>query len=70
MEEHPSLLSGRASTRVYVCGAADNWIFLMSYIGSSYVRTDSDESIYDISIIEVVDVPRRSSPYYVAYTGT
>jgi len=26
------------------------------------VRTGSDDSIYDTSIIEVVDIPRRNSP--------
>ncbi len=36
----------------------------------SYVRTSSDESIYDTSIIEVVDIPCRNSPYYVAYART
>jgi hypothetical protein len=35
-----------------------------------FVRTSSDDSIYDTSIIEVVDIPRRNSPYYVAYTRT
>jgi hypothetical protein len=35
-----------------------------------YVRTGSDDSIYDTSIIEVVDILRGNSPYYVAYTGT
>ncbi len=64
--ECPSLLSGCASTRVYVRGAADGWIFLRPYLGF-YVRIDSDESIYDTSIIKVVDIQRRNSPYYVAY---
>ncbi len=41
MGEHPSLLSGCASTRVYVRKAADGWIFLRSYLGFSYVHTDS-----------------------------
>ncbi len=41
MGEHPSLLSGCASTRVYVREAADDWIFLRSYLGFSYVHTDS-----------------------------
>jgi hypothetical protein len=66
----PITLSGCASTRVYVRGAADGWIFLRSYLGFSYVRTGSDECIYDTSIIEVVDIPCRNSPYYVAYTRT
>ncbi len=35
-----------------------------------YVRTGSDDSIYDTSIIEVVDIRCRKSPYYMAYTGT
>ena len=70
MGKHPLLLSGRASTRVYVRGATDDWIFLRSYIGFPYVRTDSNESICDTSIIEVVDIPRRNFPYYVAYTCT
>ncbi len=56
--------------RVYVCEATDGWIFLRSYLDSFYVRTGSDDSIYDTSIIEVVDIPCRNSPYYVAYTGT
>jgi hypothetical protein len=66
----PITLSGCASTRVYVCGVADGWIFLKSYLGFFYVRTGSDECIYDTSIIEVVDIPSRNSPYCVAYTGT
>jgi hypothetical protein len=70
MVEHPSLLSGCASTRVYVHRAAEILIFLRSYLGFSYEHTDSDESIYDTSIIKVVDVPCRNSPYYVAYTHT
>ena len=32
--EHPSVLSGYASTRVYVREAADGWILLKSYLGS------------------------------------
>ncbi len=51
----PSLLIGWASTRVYICGATVGWIFLRSYLDFSYVRTGSDDSIYDTSIIEVVD---------------
>jgi hypothetical protein len=70
MGKHPSLLSGCVSTRVYVRGATDGWFFLRSYLGFSYVRTDSDEIIYDTSIIKVVDIPCRNSPYYVAYTRT
>ena len=35
-----------------------------------YVCTGSDDSVYNTSIIEVVDIPRRNSPYYVAYTRT
>ncbi len=68
--EHPSLLIGCANMRVYVRGAADGWIFLRSNLGFSYVRTGSDESIYDTSIIEVVDIPCRNSPYYMAYLRT
>jgi hypothetical protein len=41
MGEHPSLLSACASTRVYVRKAADDWIFLRSYLDFSYVHTDS-----------------------------
>ena len=70
MGEHPSLSIGCASMRVYVRGATDGWIFLRSYLDFSYVRTGSDDSIYDTSIIEVVDIPCRNSPYYVAYTRT
>ncbi len=66
----PSLSIGCASTRVYVRKATDGWIFLRSCLGFSYVRTGSDDSIYDTSIIEVVDIPCRNSPYYVAYTRT
>ncbi len=54
--------------RVYVREAADGWIFLRSYLGFSYVCTGSDKCIYDTSITEVVDIPRRNSPYYVVYT--
>ena len=36
----------------------------------SYVCADSCECIYDTSINEVVDIPHRSSPRYVAYTRT
>jgi hypothetical protein len=32
-----------------------------------YVRTGSDDSIYDTSIIEVADIPCRNPQYYVAY---
>ncbi len=35
-----------------------------------YVRTGSDDSIYDTSIIEVADILCRNSPYYVVYTRT
>ncbi len=35
-----------------------------------YVRTGSNDSIYDTSIIEVADIPYGNSPYYVAYTRT
>ncbi len=66
----PITLSGCASMRVYVHGAADGWIFLRSYLGFSYVRTGSNECIYDTSITEVVDILCRNSPYYVAYTRT
>ena len=68
--EHPSLLSGCISTWVYVGKAADGWIFLRSYLGFSYVCTDSYESIYDTSITEVVDIPQQNSLYYVVYAGT
>ena len=68
--EYPSLLNGCTSTRVYVPGAADVWIFVRSYICFSYVRADSVESIYATSIIEVVDILRRNSPYYVVYART
>jgi hypothetical protein len=70
MGEHPSLLSGCASTIVYVRVVADGWIFLRSYLGFSYVPTKSCESIYNTSITEVVDIPCRNSPYYMAYTRT
>ncbi len=66
----PSLSIGCASTRVYVREATDGWIFLRSYLDFSYVHTGSDDSIYDTSIIEVVDIPCRNSPYYVVYTRT
>jgi hypothetical protein len=58
------------STQVYLREAADGWIFLRSYLNFSYVRIDSYESIYDTSIIEVVDILCRNSPYYVAYART
>ncbi len=66
----PSLSIGSASMRVYKCEATDGWIFLRSYLDFSYVCTGSDDSIYDTSIIEVVDIPCRNSPYYVGYTHT
>ena len=66
----PSSLSGTASTRDYVREATDGWILLSSYLGFYYVRTGSYESICDTSITEVVVIPRRNSPYYVAYTHT
>ncbi len=66
----PSLLIGCASTRVYVRKATDGWILLRSYLDFSYVRTGSNDSICDTSIIEVVDIPCKNSPYYVAYTRT
>ncbi len=34
------------------------------------VCTGSDDSIYDTSIIEVMDIPCRNSPYYMVYTRT
>ena len=34
-------LIGCTSTRVYVCKTADNWMYLRSYLGFSYVHTDS-----------------------------
>jgi hypothetical protein len=61
---------GCASTRVYVHEVTDGWIFLRSQLDFSYVQTGSGGSIYDTSIIEVVDIPCRNSPYYVAYTRT
>jgi hypothetical protein len=70
MGGHPLLLSGCVSTRVYVRRAADGWIFLSSYLGFFSVHTDSNESIYDTSIIVVVDIPCRNSPYYMVYTRT
>ncbi len=66
----PSLSTGSASTRVYAHKATDSWIFLRSYLDFSYVRTGSNDSIYDTSIIEVVDILCRKSPYYLVYTGT
>ena len=62
----PSYLSGFASTRVYLHKAADGWILLRSYLGFCYVHKGSYESICDTSITEVVDIPHRNSPYYVA----
>ncbi len=62
----PSSLSGFASTRVYERETADGWILLRSYLGFCYVRMGSYESISDTSITVVMDIPRRSSPYYVA----
>jgi hypothetical protein len=44
--------------------------FLRSYLGFSYVRTGSNECIYDTSIIKMVDIPCRNSPYYMAYRRT
>ena len=64
------MINSCASTRVYLHEAADGWIYLRSYLGFSYVRTDSDESIYDTSIIEVVDIPHWNSAYYVVYART
>ncbi len=58
---------GCASTRVYVRKATDGWIFFRSYLDFSYVRTGSDDSIYDTSITKVVNTPCRNSPYYLAY---
>jgi hypothetical protein len=47
------------------------WLDLLrSYLDFSYVCTGSNDSIYDTSITEVVDIPCRNSPYYVAYTRT
>ncbi len=66
----PSLSIGCASTRVYIRETTVGWIFLRSYLDFSYVRTGSDDSIYDTSIIEVVDIPCRNSPYYMVYTHT
>ncbi len=66
----PSLSIGCASARVYIRKATDGWIFLRSYLDFSYVRTGSDDSIYDTSITEVVDILCRDSPYYVAYART
>ncbi len=61
---------GCASTRVYIRKATDGWIFYRSYLDFSYVRTGSDDSIYDTSITAVVDIPCRNSPCYVGYTCT
>ena len=61
-------MSGFACMRVYVRKAADSWILFRSYLGFHYVCTGSCESICDTSITEVVVIPRRNSPYYVAYT--
>ncbi len=66
----PSLSIGCTSTSVYVREATDGWIFLWSYLDFSYVRTGSNDSIYDTSIIEVVDIPCRNSPYYMGYSLT
>ena len=66
----PSLSIGSESTRVYVREATDGWIFLKVLPRFPYVRTGSDDSIYDTSIIEVVDIPCRNSPYYLVYTRT
>jgi hypothetical protein len=66
----PITLRGCASLRVYVRGTADGWILLRSYLGFCYAGTDSNETIFDTLIIEVVDIPCRNSPYYVAYTRT
>jgi hypothetical protein len=65
-----SLSIGCASMRAYVHKTTDGWIFLRSYLDFSYVFTGYDDSIYDTSIIKVVDIPCRNSPYYVAYTRT
>ena len=72
MEEHPSMLSGCSSTIVYVRKASDGQILLRFYLGShmSALCTDSCNCIYDTSINEVVDIPCRNSPYFVAYTRT
>ena len=71
MGEHPWLLSaGCTSTRVYVRGATDDWIFLRSYVDFLYVPTNPNESIYDTSIIEVVDIPCRNFPFYLVYART
>ena len=66
----PSSLSGSTGTRVFVRKAADGWILCRSYLGFYYVRTGSYESICNTSITEVVVIPCRNSPYYVAYTRT
>ena len=50
--------------------ATDGWILFEVLPRFPYVRTGSDDSIYDTSIAEVVDIPRRNSPSYVAYTRT
>ena len=65
----PSLSIGSESMRVYVHEATDGWIFLKVLPRFPYVRTGSDDSIYDTSIIKVADIPRRNSPYYVAYVA-
>ena len=50
--------------------ATDGWILFKVLPRFPYVRTGSDDSIYDTSIAEVVDIPRRNSPSYVAYART
>ena len=50
--------------------ATDGWILFKVLPRFPYVRTGSDDSIYDTSIIEVVNIPCRSSPYYSVYART
>ncbi len=70
MGEHPSLLSGSDEYESLRTQGRWGWNVLEFLPRFPYVRTGSDDSIYDTSIIKVVDIPRRNSPYYVAYTRT
>ncbi len=42
--------------------ATDGWILFKVLSRLPYVRTGSDDSIYDTSIAEVADIPCRNSP--------
>ncbi len=50
--------------------ATDGWILFEVLPRFPYVRTGSNDSIYDTSIIKVANIPCRNSPYYVAYART